>query len=97
MKLRVVIATQSIVYHPIRPDDGNKLLRSQYYLARNLLLVGHLHLPVTARWAFYLWHLLFRFIIAVRWWLVGKIDVGNAIIKGLVEGISMVAQRVAVI
>ncbi|MEM3484675.1 MAG: glycosyltransferase family 2 protein [Candidatus Methanomethyliaceae archaeon] len=88
---RSIIALRSIVYHHRGPDELQKTTRAQYYLARNLMLVGAIHLPLLLKYPFFAWHFLFRLLLALRWLLRRKYGIAKCIIQGLRDAIMELA------
>jgi len=83
---RSMIAPRSLVYHRLDVADRRKMSRVQYYLARNFIILGNLHLPLFIRPLFYVWHFLFRFVLILIWTIKGQNEIVRAIIHGLVDG-----------
>lgn len=84
-----IIALQSIVYHPLDKQDMAKIVRMQYYLTRNLIFIVSIHFPAYVKCAFYVWHIIFRSLLAMRFCIAGKLEVAMSVIRGLKDGLSM--------
>ena len=88
-----MIALRSLVYHPLDVADRQKISRIQYYLARNFLILGNLHLPLFIRPLFYVWHLLFRFALVLIWMVKGRNEIARAIVHGLIDGARLMINK----
>ncbi len=80
------IVANSIVYHPRKDDDVTKTIRMNYYLSRNLLLVGMLYFAGFKKLLFLPLYVCFRMVLALRWLLRGRWLFAKAIVHGLRDG-----------
>ncbi len=81
------IVANSLVYHPTREDnDVTKTIRMNYYLSRNLLLIGMLYFAGFKKLLFLPLYVCFRMVLALRWLLRGRWLFAKAIVHGLRDG-----------